>query len=131
MQEANSTLLSEMVDSTVAEVESQYADVVAEMTAIKDELGDKPVSVIKEMTQKLREYELDTQLRDKVESTTARKVIKQLVVSEMANGTEVSESIDKVLNSETGKAIIKEMLEAAPKVAPMTEQPAVVARKWT
>lgn len=135
LKEANPTVVSEMVAEAVEAKETELQAVVTEMADVKEALGLKEdegtVEAIKEMTQRLQGHELDSELRNKVESATARKVVKQLVISEMASGLAVSEAVDKVLGSETGQAIVKEMLEVAPRVAPKTEQPSLVARKYT
>jgi hypothetical protein len=116
LKENNPELVSEMIVEAVASKDSELAEAQ---------------TIISEMTEKLTAFELDSQLQDKVESATARKVVKQLVISEMSSGTPVSEAVDKVLGSETGQALIKEMLEVAPMVAPKTEQPSALARKFT
>lgn len=135
IKEANPTIVSEMVAEAVEAKETELQSVVAEMTEVKTALGlaedASAVETIQEMTSKLNDMRLDTELRDKVESSTARKVVKQLVISEMASGTTVDEAVDKVLASETGQAIVKEMLDVAPRVAPMTMQPVAQARKYT
>ena len=135
IKEANPTIVSEMVAEAVEAKETELQSVVAEMTEVKTALGlaedASAVETIQEMASKLNDMRLDTELRDKVESSTARKVVKQLVISEMASGTTVDEAVDKVLASETGQAIVKEMLDVAPRVAPMTMQPVAQARKYT
>lgn len=135
LKESNPAVITEMVAEAVSEKETELNAIVTEMTDVRTALGleeDKDaVETIKEMTGKLSAMELDEQLRDKVESPTARKIIKQLVVSEMHDGVTTSEAVDKVLGSETGQALVKEMLEVAPKVSPRTMQPVAVARKFT
>lgn len=135
LKEANPAVVSEMVDSAVAEKTTELEAVVSEMTDVRTALGLKEdgnvVETISEMTERLQGYELDGQLRAMVEAAPARKVIKQLVISEMASGLPVTEAVDKVLASETGQAVVKEMLDTAPRVAPKTQQPVAVARKFT
>lgn len=135
LKEFNPAVIGEMVTDAVVATEAEFDSVVSEMTEVKTTLGltedQSAVDTIKEMSSKLTGYELDEQLREKVESPTARKVVKQLVISEMSAGLSVEEAVGKVLESETGKAVVTEMLEVAPRVSPMTEQPAVIARKYT
>jgi hypothetical protein len=135
LKEANPTVVSEMIAEGSQAKATELETVVSEMTEVRTVLGleedASAVETVKEMTERLQGYELDTQLSEKVESATARKVVKELVISEMSSGTPVSEAVDKVLGSETGQAIVKEMLDVAPRVAPKTVQPLAKARKFT
>ena len=135
ISEANPELVTEMVADITAKTEDAYNEVLSEITNIKNALGiddsSNSIEVINEMRVKLNEFEIDSQLQQKVEQPSARKVLKGLVVAEMNNGKDVESSIDVVLSSETGKAIISEMITVAPKVAPKVEQPSVLARKFT
>lgn len=137
LKEANPEVVSEMVTEAVEAKQAELETVVSEMADVRQSLGLKEdqsvTSVIAEMQQQLKEAELDNQLREKVESPTARKMVKELVVGEMVSDTTltVANAVDKVLESESGKALVAEMLEVAPKVSPKTEQPSVVARKYT
>lgn len=138
LKELNPSVVSEMTSMAEAQ-EAEHEAVVSEMTSISEALGlekdseKKPSEVIKEMTARNRELELDNELRDKVDSPSARVVLKQMVISEMTEGQTISEAVDKTLKSDSGKAVIKEMVVDAPKVAPRTHQTAnkVPNRKWT
>ncbi len=128
LKEANPEIVSEITN----DVTSSFDAVVQEMEEIKALAGDEPVKVIQEMRAQLTDLELDNELREKVQSPVARKVIKQLVVSEMASDSIVSELVDKVLTSEEGKAVVKETLDAAPQITPSIDRPAAVAsRRFT
>lgn len=135
LKELNPTVVSEMVTEATQPIVAEKDAVIAEMADVRAALSlaedGSVVETVKEMTDRLSQYELDSQLRDKVESVTTRSIIKQLVVSEMTSGLNATEAIDKVLESETGKTLIKEMLDVAPRVAPMTERPMAVERKYT
>ena len=99
LKEANPSVVSEMVDSAVAEKTSELETVVSEMADVRTALGlekdGSVVETISEMTERLQGFELDSQLRDKVEVAPARKVIKQLVISEMASGLNVPKQLIK------------------------------------
>lgn len=135
LKEHNPTVISEMITEAVAEKETELNTVVSEMTEVRTVLGltedASAVETIKEMTERMQGFELDEQLRVKVESPAARKVVKSLVIAEMHGDVTVTEAVDKVLASETGQAVVKEMLDVAPRVAPKTQLPAAQARKYT
>lgn len=136
-EHVNPEVVSEMLQEAVSASEAEHEAVVSEMLDIKQALGldtdseSKPAQVIAEMQSELRDMQLDNELRDKVESKAARKVIKTMVVAEMQADETVGEAVDKVLASEDGKAVIQEMLEKAPRIAPQVDKPVVVARKYT
>ncbi len=135
LKEHNPTVISEMITEATEPIEQAKEVLVTEMADVRTalQLDDEAsvVETVKEMTDRINGYELDNQLSAKVESPSARKVIKQLVISEMTSGTAVDEAVTNVLDSETGKELIKEMLEVAPRVAPMTEKPVAKQRKHT
>lgn len=128
-------VVGEMITEAVASANEAPAEVVSEMTAVREALGvDEGVSLtetVAEMTARLNEFEIDSQLTQKVEGHAARKVIKSLVVSEMTADETVEQTVDRVLAGETAKSVITEMVDKAPKVAPKVEQPAAVGRKFT
>lgn len=122
--------------SLVAEISSKALEpteaIVSEMTSLVDALGTEDIkSTVSEMSAKLQNYEIDEVLANSVDNAPARKIIKQLVVSEMSNASSVQEAVDNVLNSESGQTIIKEMTEVAPKVSPMVDSPVINARRFT
>lgn len=135
LKELNPAVVTEMVNEATQKVEAESEAIVSEMADVRTVLALEDsasvVDVVKEMQSQINDYNLDAQLRHKVESPNARLVVKQLVISEMANGTTVDEAVDNVLGSETGQAVIQEMLDIAPKVAPKVEQPSIQARKFT
>lgn len=129
------SVIQEMVEEAgVNEAEPQ---VIQEMTDVRDALGiddksdKKPAEVIQEMREKTRDLELDGQLRDKVDVAAARPVIKTLVVAEMVDDEALDVTVDRVLGSERGQAVIAEMVAAAPPVAPQVDKPSASARKYT
>lgn len=124
LKDMNPELVAEM---TTEAVEAAKETVVSEMTAE----SDKAVQTIAEMQSTINQYELKEQLRDKVRSPAARKVIEGMVLSEMTDEATVAETVDKVLASESGKAVISEMIVAAPKVAAPVDRPVATARKYT
>lgn len=135
LQEHNPTLVSEMTSEVVSSKETELEALVAEMKQVEEVLDIESISsavdVIGEMREKLTEYEIDAELKNKVDSASARKFVRQLVVSEMSDGHPVDVAVDRVLESETGKSIVEEMVDAAPRVAPATKQPVQSTRKFT
>lgn len=103
-------------------VEAAKSTVISEMESEKD-------SVIAEMRAENRELTLNQTLQAKVVDQSARKMIKRMVISEMADDEEVTDAVDRVLDSEEGKAVVSEMTTVEPTVQPRVEQKAAVAAK--
>lgn len=137
LQEHNPEVVSEMTNEAASQKEAEQAEVVQEMADIKAELGlddnseKSAKQVVQEMKEQQTQHELDAQLQEKVDSPAARKLIRHYVVSEMQEGETVSQTVDRVLASETGKEVIQEMVDTAPTVQPQTQKPAGEARKFT
>lgn len=138
LKELNPMVIAEIADETRTAVEAEQAQVIAEMTEIKELVevpdGKTTAQVIKEMSDGLAELgdlRLDNELREKVAIPAARKVIRRMVIAEMTDDAEVSTVMDQVLASEEGQAVIREMVQAEPKIAPKVVEPAASARKYT
>jgi hypothetical protein len=129
LKESNPQVVSEIANEAIAAKDAEYSAVVSEMEEIKAVTGDEPVTVIKEMKSQLAELQLDNELREKVQSPAARKVIKQLVVGEMTEDATVSETVDKVLASDEGKAVVMETLTTEPQVTPGIQAPVARAER--
>lgn len=111
-----------IAEITSEAVEASKATVIAEMKSEKE-------AVIAEMRAENRELTLNQSLQAKVVDSTARKMIRRMVVSEMADDESVDEAIDRVLDSEEGKAVVSEMTVTEPTVQPKVEQKAAVAAR--
>ena len=111
-----------IAEITSKAVEEAKTTVISEMTAEKD-------AVIAEMRAETRELKLGQLLQEKVIDASARKMIKRMVISEMADDEEVETTVDRVLDSEEGKAVVSEMTVTEPTVQPRVEQKAAVAAK--
>jgi len=131
LREVNPELVSEMTDGAVPKAE--HDEVVSEMTAITEKLGDKPLERIAEMQTDIRDGKIDKELDAKVRNPAVRKVLRRIVVSEMTDDADVSATVDKVLDSEEGKALIREMTDREPALVPSITQPEGRTRKrsWT
>lgn len=101
-------------------VESAKVTVVSEMEQEKD-------AVISEMRAENRGLMLNQTLDSKVVDQAARKMIKRMVVAEMADDESVEDAVDRVLDSEEGKAVVSEMTTTEPTVQPKVEQKGAVA----
>lgn len=126
MQEHNPDLVSEIQNGVEA---------VAEMSAVREALGvDEKTDVkatISEMAQKIRNHELSDEINARVKAPAARPIIKQMVLSEMTDEVSVKETVEKVLQSDDAKAIIKETA-GAPKVQPKSDnKSSATAKKYT
>lgn len=141
IKELNSEVVSEMTQEAVSAKEAEYEAVVSEMTEVREALAvedDKSLSeVVKEMVeerealvQQNRQHALDAKLNE-IESPAARNVIKSLVVAEMTADEDVAGAVDRVLASDTGKGVIHQFVDQAPKIAPQTHRPTATARKFT
>lgn len=115
-------VIAEITDEAVAAAKAENVDVIQEMEAKKD-------AVIAEMRTELRGFELEGELNAKVIDKAARKMIRRIVLSEMADDEKVSDAVDRVLSSEEGKAIVSEMTVVEPKVQPAVEAKAAKATK--
>jgi hypothetical protein len=137
VQAIKETTISEMKEHNpelVTEIESGVA-AVAEMTSVRTALGiDEKADVattVSEMAQKIRSHELTDELNSRVKSPAARPIIKQMVLSEMKDDATVKDTVEKVLQSDDAKAIIKETA-GVPKVQPKNdERSQATARKFT
>lgn len=112
-------VIAEITNQAVEQAKTQ---VISEMSAEKD-------SVIAEMRAETRGLKLNELLQTKVIDQSARKMIKRMVISEMAYDEEVEVAVDRVLDSEEGKAVVSEMTTIEPTVQPRVEQKAALAAK--
>lgn len=127
MTEHNPELVAEIQTAAKAELETQ----IAEMTAITDELGEKPLEKIAEMREKIRGIELSESLQSRVANKNARPVIRKMVLAEMKADEAVDTTVERVLQTGQAQAIIKEMT-VVPKVNPTNDDKSQsTARKFT
>ena len=135
LREHNSSVVQEITQEARTAVEAEQATVVTEMTTITELVGENPAEKIAEMQATIRENELDSELRTKVQHPEARKFVRRLVVSEMnedANKDKtVSEMVDAALATDEAKTAIKEMVETAPVINPQIDRPTGEARRFT
>lgn len=131
LKDLNPAVVQEIQDETRSAIEAEQGSVVAEMTSIKEIVGENPVETVSEMKARVRELELDNDLREKIESPEARKFVRQMVVSEMEQDSEtpVSEMVDTALATEDAKAAIREQLENPPVIAPSIDRPTIEASR--
>jgi hypothetical protein len=137
VQAIKETTISEMKEHNpdlVTEIESGVT-AVAEMADVRSALGiDEKADVkatVAEMAATIRSHELTDELNSRVKSPAARPIIKQMVLSEMKDDATVKETVEKVLQSDDAKAIIKETA-GVPKVQPKNdERSQATARKFT
>lgn len=118
----------------VAEMESAAkADLVplSEMTAL---VGGEKVEDVKtnvaEMQKQLSGFQLNAEIDSRVAAKSARPVIKKMALAEMKQGESAKDTVERVLQSDQAKVIIKEMT-STPKVNPTNDdrsQP--TARKY-
>lgn len=125
-------VIAEMTNEAVEAAKVEQREVVSEMTAISEKLGEKPLEVIAEMQSKLTGFELDKELTDKVSDGAARKMVKRMVTAEMREDAKLTatEAVDKVLASEDGKAVVAEMTVREPRVTPQTKLPGATSSKF-
>lgn len=133
LKELNPDVVQEITDEARQAFEAETGSVVAEMTSIKEIVGEEPVKTLAEMQAHIRELELDQDLREKVQHPEARKFVRNLVVAEMEQDTQtaVAEMVDKVLETEEAQTVIREQLETPPAIAPAIDRPTVEARRFT
>ena len=130
LREHNPTLVSEMeADATKDKID------VAEMTAVQEAVGAKTAEEAKtniaEMQTRLNSFEVSAEVDKRVAAKSARPVIRKMAISEMKADESVQETVERVLQSDKAKVIIKEMT-GTPKVNPTNDdrsQP--TARKFT
>lgn len=119
LREHNPALVTEM------ETEARKDHVaVSEMTSIQEMVGadsaESAATNITEMKTKLNQFEINAEVDARVAAKSARPVIRRMALAEMADGVSVKETVDKVLQTEQAKAIIKEMT-GTPKVSPTND----------
>lgn len=144
-EEAKEEVISEMDSKAKAPKPSKEAtEALATLGEMKEQLGEKPLEAIAEMqndlsfaSSRLSEMTANSELEERVSDPVARKVIKSMVVSEMAS-TKLSDeevakakeesktiaemtakkAVDSVLESEEAKAVIQEMIASKAPVNP-------------
>jgi len=112
MKEHNPAVVQEIETQAQAELQS----VVSEMT---ETLGVEPAELTKtvsemkthaaELETQVAQHEVDKILGNKVPNVAARQALRKMVIGEMKDSTDikvVQESVETVLNSEEGKALI-------------------------
>lgn len=108
-------VLESLTDDVVSDVKSKAEETISEMTSAKDK-------IIAEMRAENRSYKLRDCLSSRVSDSKARKMIELMVVAEMSDDEDVDETVKRVLNSEEGKTVVKEMTTVEPTVTPHVEQ---------
>jgi len=119
LREHNPTLVTEMETSA----KDGLVD-PSELTAIQEMVGadtaEKAKTSIAEMKTKLNGFELNSQIDSRVAAKSARPVIKKMALAEMTETETVQETVERVLQTDQAKAIIKEMT-GTPKVNPTND----------
>jgi hypothetical protein len=113
----------ELVTEMETEARKDYAP-VSEMTSIQEMVGAKDSTEaetkISEMKTKLSGFELNSEIDSRVAAKSARPVIKKMALAEMTETETVQETVERVLQTDQAKAIIKEMT-GTPKVNPTND----------
>ena len=103
-----------------SELEHQYGEklsTISEMLGVKE---NKVVDTIREMSEKLDKYQRDDvnltisrEINSRVDNRQAKKIIKRLVVAEMAQGEytveRAKDTVQSVIKSDEGQTVIREM----------------------
>jgi len=134
IKEATLSEMKEHNPDLVEEIQ-KTSGVISEMADVRKQLGiddkTKVTDTIAEMRQTIRKHELDDELRDRVKASQARPVIKQMVLSEMKQDESVTKTIERVLQTDDAKAIIKDK-SGAPNLSPTNDgKRQTTARKFT
>jgi len=97
---------------------------VAEMTSIQEMVGadsaETATTAISEMQTKLRGFELNAAVDARVAAKAARPVIRKMALAEMKADETVDATVERVLQTAQGQAIIKEMT-VTPQVNPIND----------
>jgi hypothetical protein len=84
------------------------------------------------MAEDLANIEIDKLLKEKVDNLLARKMVRSLVVAEMKSGlynkSIVKEVVEKVLTSDSGRTIIREITDRS--IAPKEDNTLQTDRKF-
>jgi hypothetical protein len=128
LRDVNPELVSEMTAGLVPAID---ATVITEMAAVKEVLGDNPLEAIAEMQASIRENTVDAALATKVRNPAVRRILKRVVMSEMAADSDANIVVDTVLGREDGKALIREMTDREPSLVPTISRPEARTRKYT
>lgn len=126
----NPTLVSE-IESNATKDKIDISEMTAVQEAVGAESADKAVEAIAEMKTKLNGFELNAEVDARVQVKSARQVIRKMALSEMKADESAKDAVERVLQTDQAKAIIKEMT-GTPKVNPTNDdrsQP--TARKFT
>jgi len=130
LREHNPTLVAEMETAAKNEM-IPLAEMKAVQTLVGAEKSEDTSVKIQEMKTKLQGFELTEQINSRVLAKSARPVIKKMAIAEMKSDEAITDTLDRVLQSDQAKVIIKEMT-VTPKVNPTNDdksQP--TARKFT
>lgn len=97
---------------------------VSEMTNIQEMVGadsaEKAATNISEMKTKLQGFELNAAVDARVAAKAARPVIRKMALQEMKADEAVADTVERVLQTAQGQAIIKEMT-GTPRVNPTND----------
>lgn len=97
---------------------------VSEMTSIQEMVGAKDAeeaqTSIAEMKSKLSTFELNAEIDSRVAVKSARPVIRKMALAEMSDSETVQETVERVLQTDQAKVIIKEMT-GTPRVNPTND----------
>lgn len=147
-EEAKGEVISEMKKEATPQPSKEATEAMQTLGEMKAKLGDNPLEAVAEMqndlsfaSSRISEMTIDNELGERVSDPVARKVVRSMVVAEMANaklsqeevaqakenGKTIAEMtakkvVDGILETEEAKAVIQEMIASKAPISPVKQK---------